>query len=127
GVGEHQGSEGAAVDGAIRGEDRGSEALDDRLVSRLARRRELVAHLVEVEGGESGRGQAPDHLGLPAGNAPREPDAQHVLRPQVSPRAATTVFFIKSAMVRGPTPRGTGVSAEAISRTWGKWTSPTSA
>ena len=50
---------------------------------------------------------------------------QHGLSPAAA--AAFTVFAISIAIVSGPTPPGTGVSAPATSATDGSCTSPTSA
>ena len=92
----------------------------------------LVGHRVQVEGVEAGGGESREDLRLPAGDAPGEPDAQgrghQRTRPaQAAADAAFTVFFMSRAMVRGPTPPGTGVIAEATSRTATKSTSPTRA
>ena len=90
---------------------------------------DLVRDAVEVEGGEARRRRA----------ARRTCDFPHAM-PPVRPtrstrtqtraparRRASTVFFMSSAMVSGPTPPGTGVSAPATSRTDGACTSPTRA
>ena len=64
---------------------------------------------------------------------PRLPQAMPPVSPTLSmqrprrPHAAATVLLRSMAMVSGPTPPGTGVSAPATSRTEGACTSPTSA
>ena len=111
------------VQAAVLGQDPGTESRHHVAVGRAARRHDLVRDPVQVEGGEAGRGQPPEDARLPAGDPPGQADPQGQAR---SP-AAFTVFFMRSAMVRGPTPPGTGVSAPATSRTEGACTSPTSA
>ena len=107
-------------------------AADHVLVGGPAGRDHLVGHRVEVERPESGRGQMSPHARLAAGDAAGEADPQH--RASAAGRggaaaacsAEDTVLLMSMAMVSGPTPPGTGVSAPARSRTEGAWTSPTS-
>ena len=74
-------------------------------------------------------GDPPQDVGLAARNATGQAHPQQGL-PRYSGTAAAaarTVFFSSSAIVSGPTPPGTGVRADATSRTDGACTSPTSA
>jgi len=80
----------------------------------------LVGNGVEVQRSQSGRGEPAQDVRLPAGDSAGEADPQDARRP-----AAFTVFFMSIAIVSGPTPPGTGVSAPATSRTDGACTSPT--
>src|SRR6516162_7618846 len=57
------------------------------------------------------------------GDVAGKPDSQHHIARRM--RAALRVFFIKVAIVIGPTPPGTGVSSDATSFTARSSTSPT--
>src|SRR5690606_22346494 len=88
--------------------------------TRRSRRERLAREHVGVDGGNPARGQRAGDMALAGREAPGQRDPDHAAL--VS--AAVTVFTSSWAMVRGPTPPGTGVSAPATSATAG-CTSPT--
>ena len=125
GVGEHQRGESGTVERAILQHRiaEGRHDLDERLA---ARRRRVACGLVEVERPAAACREPPEHLRLSGRDAAGEADAEQG-SPQGAFSAARTVFAISIAIVRGPTPPGTGVSAPATADTSLACTSPTSA
>src|SRR5262249_41430865 len=129
GVREHPRAERLAVDEAGGVEDARPERRHHRRVRSAVRFHELVRDEVQIERQAASRDQLAQDEALSGGDPAGETDAQPGPAAQLPANrvADMTVFFIKSAIVNGPTPPGTGVSADAVSRTEGSWTSPTSA
>ncbi len=125
GVVEHQRAERRPVERAGRvqhGVAEGGPDLRERLA---AGRGDRARDGVEVERAATALGQPAQHERLAARDPARESHPQHA-RPQLAAAAARTVFAINIAIVSGPTPPGTGVSAPATADTCGACTSPTS-
>ncbi len=150
-VSEHDRAKLAAIDGSIRRQDVGAEALGDRRCRLGARRGHAVRELVGVEARHAAPTEALEHVALPRRNsagqgyfdhriadlglrisdcglriAGRATYPTHLPYPPIPARsrAAASVFLSSIAIVSGPTPPGTGDSAPATSATSG-CTSPT--
>src|SRR5207249_5544293 len=144
GIDEDEIAEPFPVDGPVGAEDRRAERAHHVVVGGAAGRHHVAGDGVEVQRLEARRGEPAQDVRLPTGDAAGEAhpqDARPSLRSRgMNPRsllsqggyspprtpAARTVFFMSIAIVSGPTPPGTGVSAPATSRTDGACTSPTS-
>ncbi len=125
GVREHHRRERDAVQRAVGAHDPGAEDLRDLAEGGAARRGHVPRDGVQVERVEAVAGEPPQDVGLAAGDAAGQADPQQALRRRRA--AARTVFESSIAMVSGPTPPGTGVSAPATGTTDGACTSPTRA
>ena len=119
-IGEDELAQPLAVHAAVGGQDLAAEGPHHVGMGRPPGGHHIVGDAVEVERGQARLRQAAQDVGLAAGDSAREADPQ-----DEHPRAAFTVFFMRRAIVKGPTPPGTGVRAEATSRTEGACTSPT--
>src|ERR1039457_3844227 len=86
-----------------------------------AGRQHLVAEFVGLDEKTAAARQYLTHEGLPAGQAAREPHLQHAAALR---SAEATVLAMSMAIVRGPTPPGTGEYAPAFSTTSNGSTSP---
>ena len=136
------GAELRAIDGAVGGEDVGAEARGDRRGRFGAGRRHAVREHVGVEARHAAPPELLEHVALAGRDAAGQCDFQHRSGRRLQPAepgrlpsrilpvlpvrscAAVSVFFSSIAIVSGPTPPGTGVSAPATSATSG-CTSPT--
>src|SRR5262245_51632571 len=118
GIGEHDRSELGAVHRAVGGQNVRAEPIHNRQRRLGAGGRDAVGQGVGVEAGDAAAAQHVQHVAL----AGRDPASQ--CDPKHRSSAARSVFFSNIAIVRGPTPPGTGVRAPATSATSG-CTSPT--
>src|SRR5688572_16244223 len=127
GFSEHLLGDHFSVDAAVRSQKRPAEQGRDGSGRRRALSERLVHDIVGVDGGNASVLQSRKHVTLAGGDSARQCDPQHdAYRPQARRSSAATIVFAMSiAIVSGPTPPGTGVSAPAISATSG-CTSPTS-
>src|SRR5205807_5131634 len=116
----------SAVDGLIWIDDGDAETSYDLVVRGLSWLHQLVPDSIGVHHVRTFGSQHLSHGGFAAGQPTRQSyDQAHCSANPRRIRAAFTVFDISMAMVRGPTPPGTGVIAPATSATSG-CTSPTS-
>ncbi len=126
GVIEDEGGKGAAVDLAVGGEDGRAELADDVRVGFAVFGQYLVAEIIGLDemAAELFEGAADEGFaaGQAAGEAYEEHGAAGAARRRDS--AERTVLDMSMAMVRGPTPPGTGVRAPATSGPSTGWTSP---
>src|ERR1017187_9868750 len=119
---EDPGSQGTTVDFAVIPQDVIAKFLHHSLVRLPALSQNFVAQFIGLNQETSEAHQRFAHESLPAGKAACQPGLYH--RP-ASRSAEATVFAINMAMVKGPTPPGTGVYALAFSTTSSGSTSPT--
>src|SRR6059036_2303131 len=89
---------------------------------RLAGLKEFMGNPVGIDQMASQLNEHHAHRAFAGGDAAREPDSQHQTARRM--RAALSVFFMRVAMVIGPTPPGTGVIMDATSLTPRSSTSP---
>src|ERR1019366_6217909 len=122
-VGENAGRQGAAVDGSVGGQNLATEFLYHGLVSLSAGRHHRMADFIRLDQQATVTGQRLADKRFSAGDAARQPNLQHTPKRR---SAEATVLTMSMAMVRGPTPPGTGVYAPAHSTTSMGSTSPTS-
>src|SRR5262249_32125285 len=101
---ENQFAEGVAIDEAVGIEDPHPKLADHRVVRFGAGKQNLVTQLVRFDQVTSEITQGVPDEALAAGQAAREPYAEHKRC-----SAARTVLDMSMAMVSGPTPPGTGV------------------
>src|SRR5918995_87560 len=131
-VTEDNAAERLPVDAAVRRADGRAKSFQDARGARCARCDRRVREGVGVDGGNTVVGEPPPNPRLPRRDPAGERDRAHPARQArdmaglLASRAsaATSVLLRSSAIVSGPTPPGTGVSAPATAETPG-WTSPT--
>src|ERR1019366_7297149 len=122
-VSEDARRQGAAVDGGVGGQNLATEFLYHGLVSLSAGRHHRMADFIRLNQQATAGGQRLANKRLSAGETARQPNFQHTPKRR---SAEATVLTMSMAMVRGPTPPGTGVYAPAHSTTSMGSTSPTS-
>src|SRR5262249_28328881 len=115
--------QGAAVDMAIGSQNLRPELPHYIIVCFGPRQQDFMAELIGRKNSTAQFREGVGDVGFPGREAAGEADFQHVPRRR---RAALTVLTMSMAMVRGPTPPGTGVYAPAHSAMSAGCTSPTS-
>ena len=118
-VGEYESPESRPIERAIRAQETVAEPCEHSAESRRTWRDSLPRQPVRVDRGCAERGERAQAKGLACGNAAGERGAHHVQAMPIRARAAATVFLSSIAIVSGPTPPGTGVSAPATHATAG--------
>src|SRR5579863_4518453 len=101
---EHQRPQPPAIHRSIRVEDAGSKLANHGIIRCPARLQNLVAQFIRADQITAQVRQRAAHEALAAGEPARQSYAEHVCR-----SASATVLAISMAIVRGPTPPGTGV------------------
>src|SRR5579864_7656044 len=142
---EHDFAQLRAIDFPIWVENSCAELADHFLGYGIFRLEVFVREKIGFDDGAAALLQKSCDRGLSTGDSSGEADGQHIVRMRLTfsghqrrdaavsearnprrRRAAFTVLLMSIAIVSGPTPPGTGVTAPAISATSG-WTSPTTA
>jgi len=103
---KHHHPQPASLDIFILIENRTTKCCHDRLVTRPTFLKQLMTQFISLQQMAAQANQLCPYSGLAGRHSPRQSDLQHYL---CRPSAACTVFDINMAIVRGPTPPGTGV------------------
>src|SRR5215203_1246043 len=122
-IGEHDCPQGRAIDRSVRAEDGRTETLDHCSVSGCSGGNRLSREDIGVDRRDPELIEPPEAETLAGRDSAGECGPQKC-QAGVRSCAARSVFFSSIAIVSGPTPPGTGVSAPATSTTDG-CTSPT--
>jgi hypothetical protein len=114
-IAEDDRTERAAIDAAVRIHDTGAETGHHSRRTRAFRRERLVCQPIGIDRRNTTRRQPAQDVALSGSDAAGQRDADHGVRFS----AAVTVLRRSKAIVSGPTPPGTGVTAPATATTPG--------
>src|SRR5437764_696316 len=110
------------VDRSVRRENARAKFADDGGMHGLTGFKQSVRDSIGIDQTAAEFDEHQPHRALTGGNSSRQPHSKHQSRRRM--RAALSVFFIRIAIVIGPTPPGTGVIIDATSFTERSSTSP---